>query len=134
MEFKDNSKTSSWLNTTPAQATAVLQEAWGEGFNANLGRAASTARRMAQALGVKFEDLDDAAGNNPGFLAALAALHDKLPASAVTQTGSGVIPDHIRELQRSEAYTNPKHPDFERVSAEVRTAYESAYAADAPPR
>jgi hypothetical protein len=118
---------------TAETATAALREAWTDegAFKENISLAYKAATTVASKAGFSYEDLA-AAGldNNPTFIRLMAALgpeigEDKSP------TGSAPSPDEaqtIRNLEASEAYKNPKHPEYERVSAQVRAFYQRKYA------
>jgi hypothetical protein len=117
---------------TAETATAALKEAWTDegAFKENISLAYKAATTVASKAGFSYEDLA-AAGldNNPTFIRLMAALgpeigEDKSP------TGSAPTPDEaqtIRSLELSEAYKNPKHPEYERVSAQVRAFYQRKY-------
>jgi len=117
---------------TAETATAALREAWTDegAFKENISLAYKAATTVASKAGFSYEDLA-AAGldNNPTFIRLMAALgpeigEDKSP------TGSAPTPDEaqtIRSLELSEAYKNPKHPEYERVSAQVRAFYQRKY-------
>lgn len=77
------------------------------------------------------EAIDKLAGNNPALLRMLAKIGKELredtpanPSSSVTDSEK----EQIEQLMRSEAYTNPKHPDHEKVSKQVSAFYEKTYA------
>ncbi|EMH4077239.1 hypothetical protein RGI92_000457 [Serratia marcescens] len=71
----------------------------------------------------------DEIGNNPMVIRMLAKIGAEMGED--TPVGNGQInleeQQSIRDLMKSEAYTNPKHADHERVSAQVRAFYQKTY-------
>jgi hypothetical protein len=117
---------------TAETATAALKEAWTDegAFKENIGHAYRAATAVAAKAGFSYDDLD-AAGltNNPTFIRIMAALGPEIGEDR-SPTGSAPTPDEaqtIRSLELSEAYKNPKHPEYERVSAQVRAFYQRKY-------
>ncbi|HIE1305795.1 TPA: hypothetical protein ACXJRF_000656 [Serratia marcescens] len=68
----------------------------------------------------------DEIGNNPMVIRMLAKIGAEMGED--TPVGNGQInleeQQSIRDLMKSEAYTNPKHADYERVTAQVRDFYQ----------
>jgi len=117
---------------TAETATAALKEAWTDegAFKENISLAYKAATTVASKAGFSYEDLA-AAGldNNPTFIRLMAALGPEIGEDR-SPTGSAPTPDEaqtIRSLEASEAYKNPKHPEYERVSAQVRAFYQRKY-------
>jgi hypothetical protein len=117
---------------TAETATAALREAWTDegAFKENISLAYKAATTVASKAGFSYEDLA-AAGldNNPTFIRLMAALGPEIGEDR-SPTGSAPTPDEaqtIRSLELSEAYKNPKHPEYERVSAQVRAFYQRKY-------
>jgi hypothetical protein len=117
---------------TAETATAALREAWTDegAFKENIGHAYRAATSVAAKAGFSYEDLA-AAGldNNPTFIRLMAALGPEIGEDR-SPTGSAPSPDEtqtIRSLEASEAYKNPKHPEYERVSAQIRAFYQRKY-------
>lgn len=111
-------------------ATAALKEVWAtpDAYSSNIRHAYNAANALAQKAGVEVDTLLDpkGLGNNPTFIRVLAALgpefaEDVLPGGQ--SLGSDMSDDAVNELMRSEAYTNPRHADYEKVSAQVRTYF-----------
>lgn len=111
-------------------ATTALKEVWAtpEAYSDNIKHAYNAANVLAQKAGVPLETLMDPTGlgNNPAFIRVLAALgpefaEDVLPGG--TSVGSALDDDAVNALMRSEAYTNPRHADYEKVSAQVRSHF-----------
>lgn len=108
-------------------AKAELQQTWKSDaeFNKNIGLAFRAFNQLA--------DEGDKGrigeiGNNPIVLRLLAKMgaemrEDVPPSGEVNQEEY----QGIKELMKSEAYTNPKHQDHERVAAQVRAFYQKTY-------
>ena len=117
-------------------ATEQLKEVWPTDAdfqrNAHLAYAATSA--AIERAGVSMEEVEAAGlGNNPTFLRLMAALggefqEDQAPGGTVHKAFGE---DDITKLETSEAYTNPKHPDHEKVSKQVRSWYERKYGTEA---
>ncbi|WP_158785141.1 hypothetical protein [Pantoea sp. BAV 3049] len=108
-------------------ARAELQQTWKTDaeFNQNVGLAYRAFNALA-------DDADkgriNEIGNNPIVLRLLAKMgaemrEDAAPAGEV----SGEDLQGVRDLMKSEAYTNDKHPDHEKVSAQVSAFYRRHY-------
>lgn len=71
----------------------------------------------------------DEIGNNPMVIRMLAKIGAEMGED--TPVGNGQInleeQQSIRDLMKSEAYSNPKHADHERISAQVRAFYQKTY-------
>lgn len=111
-------------------ATTALKEVWAtpEDYSGNIKHAYNAANVLAQKSGVPLDTLMDpkGLGNNPAFIRVLAALgpefaEDVLPGG--TSVGNALDDDAVNALMRSEAYTNPRHADYEKVSAQVRAHF-----------
>jgi hypothetical protein len=117
-------------------ATEQLKEVWSTDAdfqrNAHLAYAATSA--AIERAGVSMEEVEAAGlGNNPTFLRLMAALggefqEDNAPGGAVLKAFGE---DDITKLEMSEAYTNPKHPDYDKVSKQVRAWYERKHGTEA---
>jgi hypothetical protein len=106
----------------------ALKETWTDdgAIKENIALAYKAATQYASKAGLSYEDLA-AAGldNNPTFIRIMAALGPEVGEDR-SPTPSAMPPDEaqtIRSLELSEAYKNPKHPEYERVSAQVREYY-----------
>lgn len=108
-------------------ATTALREVWktdGE-FNKNIGLAFRAFNSLAEP-GDK--DKMGEIGNNPMVIRMLAKVGAEM--SEDTPAGGDINLEEqqtVRDLMKSEAYTNKKHADHERVSAQVRAFYQRAY-------
>lgn len=71
----------------------------------------------------------DEIGNNPMVIRMLAKIGAEMGEDNPVGTGAINLEEQqsIRDLMKSEAYTNPKHADHERVSAQVRAFYQKTY-------
>ncbi|WP_262033865.1 hypothetical protein [Serratia liquefaciens] len=108
-------------------ATTALREVWKTDaeFNKNIGLAFRAFNSLADA-GDK--DKMGEIGNNPMVIRMLAKVGAEM--SEDTPAGGDINLEEqqtVRELMKSEAYTNPKHTDYERVTAQVRAFYQRAY-------
>lgn len=108
-------------------AKAELQQTWKSDaeFNKNIGLAFRAFNQLADE-GDKGRISE--IGNNPIVLRLLAKMgaemrEDVPPSGEVNQEEY----QGVKELMKSEAYTNPKHQDHERVAAQVRAFYQKTY-------
>ncbi|MDQ9476205.1 hypothetical protein RF074_11445, partial [Serratia marcescens] len=71
----------------------------------------------------------DEIGNNPMVIRMLAKIGAEMGEDNPVGTGAINLEEQqsIRDLMKSEAYTNPKHADHERVSAQVKAFYQKTY-------
>lgn len=117
------------------QAAQHLQEKWGTGkeFDRHTGLAYSATKAAAQLAGIPVEDIEQSdLGNHPIFLRLMAALgpefQEDRPVGGQVQR---VTEDSIREMEVSEAYRNPRHPQHDAVSKTVRSYYERKHGTEA---
>jgi hypothetical protein len=108
--------------------TAEMKQAWGSDANTNFTHAHTAANHLVNNGILTAEDINNPAfGNNPLVLKMAAylgaQLHEDTPPSNTQQSGS----EDIQSLIASEAYTNERHPDHNRVYAQVQKAYEKQY-------
>ncbi len=87
-------------------------------------------RAIGQLGGPAADALRAKYGNDPDFLRFAAAVgaqlkEDRAPGSAGTPRA-----EDVAALERSQAYRDPKHPDHEKVSRQVREYYERVAAAN----
>ncbi|MBA5203083.1 hypothetical protein H2Y57_05200 [Pectobacterium aroidearum] len=106
-------------------AATALKETWKTDaeFNQNIGLAYRAFKSLA-------EDGDDinAIGNNPMVIRMLAKVGKEMQEDSPVGTEVNLEEQQtIRDLMKSEAYTNSKHADHERVSARVRAYYAKTY-------
>jgi len=112
------------------QAAESLQKVWGtdeKEFQRHAGLAHVAASAAAERAGVSMEEIEAAGlGNNPVFLRLMSALGSefKEDKGAGKTSFSTFGEEDVRKLETSEAYTNPRHPEHERVSQRVRQYYE----------
>lgn len=111
-------------------ATTSLKEVWTtpEAYSENIKHAYNAANVLAQKANVPLDTLLDpkGLGNNPAFIRVLAALGPEFAEDAPVggqSMGSDLSDDAVNALMRSEAYTNPRHADYEKVSAQVRSHF-----------
>ncbi|MCY1197243.1 hypothetical protein D9M72_86050 [compost metagenome] len=117
------------------QATEQLQAKWGTGreFQRHAGLAHVATTAALQKSGVTMEEVEQSGlGNHPVFLRLMAGLgtefQEDRPVGGQVQR---VTQDSIREIEMSDAYRNPRHPDHEAVSKRVRNFYERTYGTEA---
>jgi hypothetical protein len=111
------------------QARGELQKVWTApaAFEAGLNNAERARQALPEALR---DQVRSKYGTDPLFLQVAAHFgsqmrEDKPP----TPQGNGGADNTVESLMRSEAYSNPKHPDHARVSEQVRKHYEGRYGA-----
>lgn len=109
-------------------ATTALRETWktDADFKKNIGLAH---RAFISLVDPADKGKMDEIGNNPMVIRMLAKIGAEMGED--TPVGNGEInleeQQTIRDLMKSEAYTNPKHADHERVSAQVKAFYQKNY-------
>lgn len=108
-------------------ATTALRETWKTDaeFKQNIGLAYRAFNNLADPAD---KGKMDEIGNNPMVIRMLAKIGAEM--SEDTPAGGEVNLEEqqsIRDLMKSEAYTNPKYADHERVSAQVRAFYQKSY-------
>lgn len=108
------------------QARAELQKVWPvtTDYESAIGNATRALRGLPQDLQESTREL----GTNPAFLRVLAHFgaqtrEDRPPTNASSPAASG----DVKELMRSPAYTDPKHPQHAAVSKQVSDFYARAY-------
>lgn len=106
-------------------ATTSLRETWKTDaeFKQNLG----LAYRAFSSLAGPGDDID-AIGNNPVVIRMLAKVGAEMQEDAPAGGDINLAEQQsIRDLMKSPAYMDEKHPDHERVSAQVRSFYQKNY-------
>ena len=105
--------------------TATLQKEWGDDTEANLG----LVLKAAQSAGLTIEQInaDPAIGNNPAVIKLLThfgkQMQEDVPPQNTQQNGG----DDVQQLMRSEAYSNPRHADHQRVKQQIAQWYAKQY-------
>lgn len=100
-----------------------------ESFKAETG----AAYRASQAFATEgegpgsFERLEQKFGNDPDFIAFCANVGREMKEDSSPNAGQTSTGQSLDEMMASEAYTNPKHKDHERVSNAVRQQYQRKY-------
>lgn len=115
-------------------ATEELKKTWATeaDFNRNVRNAFNGASAIAQKAGIDINEvMNGPLGNSPQFLRLMAAIgpefqEDRAPGAATMVSG-----DDITKLMASEAYTNPKHVDHAKVSAQIKTYFERKHGTEA---
>ncbi len=110
-----------------AGATAELQKVWATeaDFKRNVTNAYTGANAAAQKAGLDIKEImNGPLGNNPQFLRLMAALGPEFQEDkAIGGAAQMVSDDDINKLLVSEAYTNPRHADHAKVSAQIQKYY-----------
>jgi len=111
-----------------ADADAFLKETWQGEYEGNLASARKAFDHFKAGLSPEIQERlmaeRNQLGNMPGFLALAAAIGRELGEDKVPTGGeSGAATHNIVALMKSEAYTNRKHPDHDRIKAEVQAAF-----------
>lgn len=104
---------------------SAMNESWGTDTDTNFGFAQAAANNAIQNGILTPEEVNSPEfGNNPLVLKMAAyfgqQLNEDTPPSNTQQSGAV----DVQSLMTSEAYSNPSHPDHNRVYAQVRKAYE----------
>lgn len=112
-----------------AAATEALGKVWADpaALDANMRHAYRATLALSTKSGISMDEIHGSLGNNPMFIRLMAAAGPEFREGDLPSTGGGGgegAEQTIKTLMASEAYTNPKHPDFERVSKQVRDYYE----------
>lgn len=103
----------------------TLQAEWGTETQANLGLAMKAA--LAAGLTKDSIEADPTIGNNPAVIKVLAHFGKQLGEDSSLQNTQPSGGEDIQQLMRSEAYSNPKHPDHARVTTQVSQWYAKQY-------
>jgi hypothetical protein len=114
-------------------ATAELHKMWpdAEAFKQNVKLSYAAGNAIANAAGMKFDDLEKSGlANNPTFIKLMAAIGpefgEDVPVEGGSPTGFASESD-IQKLLISEANTNPKHADHKATRAKVDAYYARKY-------
>ncbi|AZS78838.1 hypothetical protein ELS24_10505 [Achromobacter spanius] len=117
------------------QATEHLQAKWGTGreFERHAGLAHAATSAAIQKSGVSMEEVEQSGlGNHPVFLRLMAGLGSEFQEDRpVGGHAQRVTEDSVREMELSEAYRNPRHPQHDAVSKQVRAYYERRHGTEA---
>ncbi|WP_321782340.1 hypothetical protein [Burkholderia pyrrocinia] len=115
-------------------AKSQLERAWASqgGFAHQVGNAYKGASVLAAKAGLNIEELMQPGrlGNNVDFLMMMAAIAPEFGEDnsvGGVSIGGGMTEEKVEELMRSNAYTNTRNPDHERVSAQVRAWFETKH-------
>lgn len=112
----------SQLNTE--DTVSSLQEEWGKDYDSNI----LSAYKAAQAAGITPDQMNDPhIGNNIAFIKLASHYGKQLGEAKPLSNVTPVQGEDIGSLMRSEAYSNPKHPEHKSVSAKVNLAYSKGF-------
>jgi hypothetical protein len=113
------------------QAKEQLAAVWKDEteFTSNLKHSWTTTNIAAEKAGLSMDDIEAAGlGNNPTFLRIMAALGPEFAEDTpINSAGIASKDTTIEELERSDAYRDPKHKDHASVSAQIKRYYEKRY-------
>ncbi|MEC5164058.1 hypothetical protein [Janthinobacterium sp. CG_S6] len=115
-------------------AAAELKKTWATDadFTRNVKNAYTGANAAAQKAGMDVNEImSGPLGNNPHFVRLMAALGPEFQEDRAIGGQRMTSDADITSLLTSEAYTNPRHADHERASAQVRGYYERKYGTEA---
>lgn len=99
----------------------TLQSDWGDKYEANIFNAVKAAR----ACGITDEQVNNPLiGNNVAFIKMASYFGSQMTEDKPVSNGTPVNVD-IQSLMRSEAFFNPKHPDYKSVKAQIDSYYDS---------
>lgn len=112
-----------------ADCESALSQVWQTPQEMERGKrdAAFAAGKMAEAMGVSFEEINDSLGNNPMFIKMMAQLAPEFREDGNVQGAVLNSAQDVGTLMRSEAYSNEKHPDHAATMAKVRAHYDRKY-------
>lgn len=119
------------------QATEQLQQVWGRDekeFRRNAGLAHVATSAAIERAGLTMEQVEQAGlGNNPVFLRMMSALGAEFQEDAGPgkTTFRSFGEDDVQQLMLSDAYKNPRHPEHDKVSAQVRGYFERKHGTQA---
>lgn len=102
-----------------------LKEVWGEQADVNFGSAKRAALAIADQIGLTYDQVNDALGNNPMAIRILAAVGKEMSEDKTPSSANGGIPAgfDISAALASPAYMDAKNPDHKKVSAQVAAYY-----------
>lgn len=119
------------------QATEQLQQVWGKDekeFRRNAGLAHVATSAAIERAGLTMDQVEQAGlGNNPVFLRMMSALGAEFQEDAGPgkTTFRSFGEDDVQQLMLSDAYKNPRHPEHDKVSAQVRGYFERKHGTQA---
>ena len=96
-----------------------LQTEWGNDYAVNVG----FAQNAIKAMGFKPEELDSPTALIRFASAVGKTLQEDLPPSNTQQSTA----ESVESLRLSEAYNDPKHPEYKAVMAKIEKAYQKQY-------
>lgn len=115
-------------------ATAELKKTWATDadFNRNVKNAYVGANAIAAKAGLDVKSImDGPLGNDPTFLKLMAAMGPEFAEDAPPGGQQMTTEDDVNKLMASEAYTNPRHADHAKVSAQVKKYFDRKYGTEA---
>lgn len=116
-----------------ANCESELRKVWTspQEFSRNVQAAYSGAAAIAQKAGMSINDImESPLANDPTFIKLLAAIGPEFSEDSAPATTSMAAPTDIKSLMASPAYTDPKHPDHQKVSEQVSGYYKTRYGAN----
>lgn len=112
-----------------ADCDAALGQVWQTPQAMAQGKkdAAFAVTKMAESMGVSFDEINDSLGNNPMFIKMMAQLAPEFREDGNVQGAVLNSAQDVGSLMRTEAYSNEKHPDHAATVAKVRAHYDRKY-------
>lgn len=111
---------------TIEQAQAELTETWKNeaDFKSNIKDAFTAFNKYAspEDKGKIYE-----IGNNPIVIRLLANMGKRLREDVPPAKSTGLEPDNVAKIMRSDAYRDPRHPDYKETQRKVREYYQSKH-------
>lgn len=116
-------------------ATAELKKTWATeaDFNRNVKNAYVGASALAQKAGMSIDEImaPNVLGNNVMFLKLAAAIGPEFAEDSSPVGAQQFSQEDIMALMMSEAYKDPKHPDYAKTSAKVKAYFERKHGTEA---
>lgn len=108
------------------ECTEALKEVWSSDaeFNTQVGHAA---RALKEVAGEEFDTLMGKYGNDPDFIKIMAQFGREMGEDVPPNETDIPAGETLDDLMHSEAYSDPKHKDHEKVSAKVRSMFEKKF-------
>lgn len=118
-----------------AETMETLKTVWTDdsAMQENLRHSWKASEALARKVGTSMDEITRRYGNDPLFIRMMAAIGPEIGEDGNVNAGAATSTEAetIRELELSEAYRNPKHPQHESVSTKVRAYYQRRYPGNA---
>lgn len=101
------------------ETIASLKTSWGDNYDVNAKHAWRGMEQLAQAAGLKVDEVDAELGNSATFNRIMAAvgaqMREDTPPNVGGSGASAGNEQRAAEIQMSEAFRNPKHPGHQKA-------------------